>query len=108
MQELEKRLVELEVEFSKIYEKLEVKEKLKKIAELEKEVAEPDIWKNVAEATAKNQELARLQDETGAYELLRLQIEDMRELMELSDDDMKDEIAAQNFSPALKHLKIFQ
>ena len=95
MQELEKRLVELEVEFSKIYEKLEVKEKLKKIAELEKEVAEPDIWKNVAEATAKNQELARLQDETGAYELLRLQIEDMRELMELSDDDMKDEIAAQ-------------
>ena len=95
MQELEKRLAELETEFSKIYEKLDVKEKLKKIAKLEKEVAEPDIWKNIEEATTKNQELARLQDETGAYELLRMQIDDMRELMELSDDDMKDEIAAQ-------------
>lgn len=95
MQELEKRLAELEVEFSKTYEKLEIAEKLKKIAKLEKEVADPDIWKNVEEATTKNQELAKLQNETQPYELLKTQISDMQELMELSGDDMKDEIAAQ-------------
>ena len=95
MQELEKRLAEFEVEFSKTYEKLEIAEKLKKIAKLEKEVADPDIWKNVEEATTKNQELAKLQNETQPYELLKTQISDMQELMELSGDDMKDEIAAQ-------------
>ncbi len=95
MQELEKRLAELEVDFLKTYEKLETAEKLKKIVRLEKEVADPDIWKNVEEATAKNQELAKLQNETQPYELLRTQISDMQELMELFGDDMKDEIAAQ-------------
>ena len=95
MQELEKRLAELEAEFLKTYEKLEIAEKLKKIVGLEKEVADPDIWKNIVEATAKNQELAKLQNETQPYELLKTQISDMRELMELSGDDMKDEIAAQ-------------
>ena len=95
MQELEKRLAELEAEFLKTYEKLETAEKLKKIVGLEKEVADPDIWKNIEEATAKNQELAKLQNETQPYELLKTQISDMRELMELSGDDMKDEIEAQ-------------
>ncbi|MEE0887608.1 MAG: peptide chain release factor 2, partial [Candidatus Saccharimonadaceae bacterium] len=36
-----------------------------------------------------------LQNETQPYELLKTQISDMRELMELSGDDMKDEIEAQ-------------
>ena len=95
MQDLTKRLVGLEADFLKLYGKMGIEEKLKKIANLEKEVAEPDIWKNVDEATAKNQELARLQSETGSYELLKTQISDMRELMALSGDDMKDEFAEQ-------------
>ena len=90
-----KRLAELEAEFLRLYDKMEIEAKLQKIAELEKEVAEPDIWKNVEEATAKNQELARLQNETEPYELLKTQLSDMRELMELSGDDMKAEIAEQ-------------
>ena len=90
-----KKLAEIEVEFLKLYEKMEIETKLQKIAKLEKEVAEPEIWRNVEEATAKNQELARLQSETGPYELLKTQINDMQELMELSGEDMKDEIAEQ-------------
>ncbi len=95
MQELEKRLVALEAEFLKLYEKLKIAEKLEKVGELEKQVAEPDIWKNVEEATAKNQELAKLQSETEPYELLRAQISDLKELMALSDEEMKDEFAEQ-------------
>lgn len=90
-----KRLTELEKDFLKLYEKLEIEVKLEKIAKLEKQVAEPEIWRNVKDATAKNQELAKLQSEVQAYELLKTQISDMRELMELSGDDMKDEIAEQ-------------
>ena len=90
-----KRLTELEKDFLRLYEKLEIEEKLNKVAELERQVAEPEIWRNVEDATAKNQELARLQNEVQAYELLKTQISDMRELIELSDDDMKEEIADQ-------------
>lgn len=102
-----KKLTEIEEEFLKLYGKMDIAEKLRKIAKLEVEVAEPDIWKNIEEATAKNQELARLQDETGAYELLKTQINDMRELMELAGDDMREEIAAQieAMEAQLKELK---
>ena len=85
----------LEADFLKVYEKLKIAKKLQKLAELEKEVAEPDIWKNVEEATAKNQELAKLQSETEPYELLKTQISDLKELMALSDEEMKDEFAEQ-------------
>ena len=95
MQELAKRLDILEAEFLKVYEKLKIAEKLQKLVELEKEVAEPDIWKNVEEATAKNQELAKLQSETEPYELLKAQISDLKELMALSDESMKDEFSEQ-------------
>lgn len=95
MQELAKKLDILEAEFLKVYEKLKIAEKLQKLVELEKEVAEPDIWKNVEEATAKNQELAKLQSETEPYELLKAQIGDLKELMALSDESMKDEFSEQ-------------
>ncbi len=95
MQELEKRLDGFTEEFLKAYEKLEISNKLSRIAELEKEVAEPEIWRNVEEATAKNQELARLSDEVQPWELMRTQSEDLRELMKISDDDMKEEFGEQ-------------
>ena len=47
MQELKKRLEGLRAEFLKVYEKLQISKKLEKIAKLEKQVADPEIWKNV-------------------------------------------------------------
>lgn len=95
MDEIKKRLNELETEFLKVYEKLKIAEKLEQLAVLEKEVADPDIWKDVENASAKNQELARLQEEVQPWELLKTQISDMKELLELSDEELKDEISAQ-------------
>lgn len=95
MQEIEKRLLELEGEFLKVYERLGVAEKVARVSELETEVAEPEIWKDVERATAANQELARLNDEAQPWELLRTQIHDLKELMALADEDLKEEIAGQ-------------
>ncbi|MBR2543480.1 peptide chain release factor 2 [Candidatus Saccharibacteria bacterium] len=95
MQELKKRILELKEEFLKVYEKLLISDKLTKLAELEKEVAEPEIWRDVEKATAKNQEVARLKEETEPYELLKMQIEDLGELIEISDEDLKEEISGQ-------------
>lgn len=72
-----------------------IPDKLLKVAKLEKEVADPDIWKNVQLATEKNQELAKLQDETRPWELLRTQIEDLAEMISLADDSLKEEIVGQ-------------
>ena len=95
MQELQKRLEGLKEDFFKTYERLKIAEKLKQAEEIEKEVAEPEIWRDVAKATAKNQELARLKDETDAWVLLKTQLEDMAELISMSDESLKSEIDGQ-------------
>ena len=95
MQDLVKRLEELQEEFLKVYEKLKITEKLKKISELEKEVAEPEIWHDVKRATEKNQELAKLSSEVQPWELLNTQISDLKELLGIADDGLKEEIRGQ-------------
>lgn len=90
-----KRLAVLEGEFLKSYEKLGIAEKVERVAELEREVAEPEIWRDVKAATEKNQELARLNEEVEPWEILRTQIEDLKELMEIGGEDLKDEITGQ-------------
>ncbi|MBR3322316.1 peptide chain release factor 2 [Candidatus Saccharibacteria bacterium] len=95
MQELEKRLDSLDREFLQVYERLGMSEKIARVAELEQEVAEPEIWQNIERATALNQELARLTDEVQPYELLKTQIFDMREMLELADADLLEEIGGQ-------------
>lgn len=95
MQELQKRLEGLKEDFFKTYERLKIAEKLKQAEAIEQEVAEPEIWRDVAKATAKNQELARLKDETDAWVLLKTQLEDMAELISMSDESLKSEIDGQ-------------
>ena len=95
MDELKKELENLGAEFLKVYEKLAIADKVKRVAELEKQVAEPEIWRDVAKATELNQELARIQNEIEPYVLLKTQIEDLGELMAISDEGMKDEFEEQ-------------
>ncbi|MBR3252956.1 peptide chain release factor 2 [Candidatus Saccharibacteria bacterium] len=92
---LEKRLLALEEEFLKVYEKLEIEKKLSEIAKLETEVAEPEIWRDVKLATEKNQELARLTEETRPFLLLKTQINDLKELISISDEELLPEIEGQ-------------
>ena len=95
MEELKKRLLNLETDFLKVYEKLEISKKLARVAALEKEVAVPEIWNDVKKATAKNQELAALSDETRPWELLKTQISDLKELIQISDESLRAEIEGQ-------------
>ena len=95
MKDIEKRLADLKEDFLKVWEKLDVEGKLKQLADLEREVAEPEIWHDVAKATEKNQELSRLKDETEPWVLLRTQIDDMGELLLVADEDLEDEMEEQ-------------
>ena len=95
MQELQKRLNKLKEEFSQTYRKLEIETKLAEIKRLEHAVVEPEIWRDVKKATETNQELKKLQDETAPYELLKTQLTDIGELIEISDDSLRDELDEQ-------------
>ena len=95
MQELQKRLEDLEAEFLKVYEKLAIADKINEVAALEKEVADPEIWHDVENATRKNQELAKLNDEVQPWQLLGTQIKDLTELISISDDSLKEEFSEQ-------------
>ncbi len=92
---MSKRLKQLAEEFTTVYEKLAINEKIDRISELEREVAEPEIWRDVQRATEMNQELARLNDEVQPWELLKTQIHDMEELTVMSDEDLVQEMTEQ-------------
>ena len=95
MQDLHKRLNILEQDFKQVYDKLKIDEKISEISELEKEVAEPEIWHNVQVATEKNQRLSQLSDEVQPWQLLSTQIADIKELIELADDSLRVEVEMQ-------------
>ena len=62
---------------------------------LEEEVAVPEIWNNPDNARAKTTQLANLHDELDPWQLLKTQIKDISELMELGDDSLADEFSDQ-------------
>lgn len=95
MQELEKRLDILNQNLTAAWEKLGIDAKITEIEKLEAEVAEPEIWQDPANATAKNQELAKLTDEINPWKLLRTQTQDIKELLTLDDASLAEEIEAQ-------------
>ncbi|MDO4741830.1 MAG: peptide chain release factor 2 [Candidatus Saccharibacteria bacterium] len=107
MDELARRLEALERDFLRVYEKLEIEAKVRETEELEREVAEPEIWRDVKKATEKNQKLKRLTEETRPWTLLKTQITDLGELLEIADDDLREELEGQILAmeESLKKLK---
>ena len=95
MFELQKRLSELKEVFESIWQKLNVSRRLELLADLEKEVAVPEIWNNPEEARDKTTKLAQLHDELDPWTLLKSQIHDLAELMELGDESLKEEFSEQ-------------
>lgn len=91
----QKRLEVLNTEFSSVWEKLDVDGKLKELKELEEEVAKPEIWLNPENAREKNEKLARLKENTEDWQILKVQISDIKELISLDDDSLEEEIASQ-------------
>lgn len=90
-----KKLTDLRAELHQAWTKLDLDAKLAQVAQLEAEVAEPELWLNPDDARQKNTQLARLKAETSAWELLRAQITDVEELLTLADDDLAEELNMQ-------------
>ena len=95
MEDLEKRLHTLEENLANAWSRLGLADKIAEMEALERAVADPDLWQNPTEATAKNQALARLTDEVNPWQLLKTQTADLKELLALGSLDLRDEFDAQ-------------
>ncbi len=92
---LQNRLENLQQELDNSWQRLKLDEKLAEIEKLEAEVAEPEIWLNPTHARTQNEKLARLSDETQPWKLLKVQLNDLNELISLDDPDLNQELEEQ-------------
>ena len=95
MQDLENRLDLLSENLAKVWDKLRLPEKIQSAEDLEKEVAVPELWNNPENAKNKTQELAKITAEIEPWQLLKTQTADLKELMSLGGEELKDEIESQ-------------
>ena len=91
----DKRLEQLKTDFFDAWNKLKIDDKLAERNKLEDEVADPEIWKNPENAREKNERLARLKESTEEWQILKMQINDISELLELADEGLEEEITSQ-------------
>ena len=103
----EKRLENLKTEFFDAWANLKIDDQLAELKTLEQAVSDPEIWKNPDAAREKNEKLARLKDFTEAWQVLKVQINDISELLELGETDLESEIETQlsAMEENLKNLK---
>lgn len=91
----QKKLIELRQELNNAWTKLDLEQKIAHTNKLEQQVAEPELWLNPENAKKINAELAHLSDEVEPWKLLRTQLNDLDELLQLADDDLEDEVKEQ-------------
>ncbi len=95
MFELQKRLETLKEAFISIWQKLDIDNRLAELAKLEEEVAVPEIWNNPDLAREKTTKVSQLHDALDPWTLLKAQINDLSELMQLGDDSLVEEFSEQ-------------
>lgn len=95
MFDLQKRLDVLKESFSLVWQKLELDDRLELLRQLEIEVAVPEIWNNPDIAREKTTKVAQLHDALDPWTLLKTQINDLAELMQLGDESLVEEFSDQ-------------
>lgn len=95
MDKLKARVGEILNELKKASLKLNLESKKNQISDLEVEISNPEIWLNPKTAQEKVKKLADLNKEIHPWLVLKTQVEDILELINLSDDELLEEFEAQ-------------
>ena len=94
--ELAKRLSALVADLESATLKVSlVDDKKRRLAELEEQVALPELWNNPSNAQKLTRELASLKSMVQPWQVLIAQANDARELLDIIDDELIDEFAGQ-------------
>lgn len=95
MLEAQKRLADLTAEFQKAWQKLAIDQRLDEMSALEAELSVPELWHNPNLARIKSGQFGRLHRELDEWLLLRTQLNDISELVAISDATLSDELDEQ-------------
>jgi peptide chain release factor 2 len=95
MFDIQKRLETLKADFEQSWQKLDIGMRLLELDALETELAVPEIWNNPDVAREKTTRVAQLHDELDPWTLLKTQINDLAELMQLGDESLVEEFSDQ-------------
>lgn len=95
MQPLKKRIKQLLDDVEAAFETLGLEAKQAELAQLEDELAAPEVWNDPTKAQEMNKQAAALRSMIDPWVILRAQAADMLELMELGDDSLLGEFEAQ-------------
>ncbi len=91
----QKQLEQLRSELDKAWQKLDLDQKIEQAATLEQQVAEPELWLDPENARQVNEKLAHLSNEVEPWKLLRTQLNDLDELLQLADSGLEEEVKEQ-------------
>ncbi len=95
MQPLRQKLTELSDQLDAAYERLQLEAKERELTALDDQLAEPDVWRNPAQAEQLSKQAASLRQTIEPWQLLITQVADSAELLELGDDSMLPELTEQ-------------
>lgn len=95
MQPLIKRLDTLLAQIDAAFLKLNIADKKEKIVDLTAQMADSDIWNNPAVAQAKSKQLSAFSSSVEPWDILRVQVSDMSELMKMGDSSLISEFEQQ-------------
>lgn len=89
--ELEKRLNSLSSEIGSAEQRLDLDRKSEELADLESQMANPEIWNNPTSAQTLAKKLSDMKNQIAPWRVLAAQTGDLSELLALSDDDLLKE-----------------
>ena len=95
MDDSKNRLKNLVDNLHNAWEKLNLDQKIQQFLALEAAVSNPELWKNPEDAKNKTLKLSRLEDEIHPWRILKTQSEDLKEIIELNEKDLLEEVSSQ-------------
>ncbi|NCS83241.1 peptide chain release factor 2, partial [Candidatus Saccharibacteria bacterium] len=95
MRPLIKRLDTLSEQIDAAMERLHIADKQEQAAQLDKDLAVPEIWNNPTFAQQQSRSLAALNSMIDPWIILRTQVRDISELMDMGDDSLLGEFEGQ-------------
>ena len=93
--DLEKRLENLRAELGSALFRLDLPKKRAELDKLENDLAQPEIWNNPDNAQELARKVSGLKNQVAPWEVLSMQVKDLRELLEISDEELLPEFDGQ-------------
>ncbi len=95
MQSLKKRAIDLMDSIKEAYNSLNIDAKADELAVIDEQLADSNVWANVERAQMLSKQSAALRSQVEPWQILRAQVADIIELMDMSDDSMTTEFDQQ-------------